>query len=240
MGKAKPSQVIVHRLDLQPSLKQSLDDAIMLNAATKTMTAAATAVSGIAAGVGTLLAAGFGAYVTAWGAGQVKEKVLDPAVESIRSDIASEQVHAHGSVSAFVTSLNWSMPWSDVRTQWNQFLSSDLGQELAATPPTAPDVNIMGRCFAFLSHFWLGRGPDQVAYIQGINQFAGGGPKTPPEAWAEWYPVEEAINDGVYETTGGNPYIYTATQAAKYTPIGIGIRTQANVVERGLKWIFGR
>jgi hypothetical protein len=239
MGKAKPDQVVVHRIDLQPSVKQSLDDAIMLNAATKTLSAAATAVAGIAAGMGTLLAAGFGAYVAAWGAGQVKEHILDPMVESNRADIAANQIHAHGSIAAFVTSLNWSMSWDEVRTQWQQFLTSDLGQELANTPPLG-EANAMNRCFAFLSHFWLARGGQQVAYIEGTGQFAEGGPKTPAEAWAEWYPVEEAINDGVYEETGGNPYLYTATQyATRYTPIGMAVRAQGNIVTRGLNWILG-
>lgn len=238
MGKAKPDQVVVHRIDLQPSLKQSLDDAIMLNAATKTLSAGATAIAGIASGMGALLAAGFGAYVAAWGAGQVAETILDPIVEGQRADIAAEQIQAHGSVAAFVTSLNWSMPWEEVRSQWSEFLSSDLGQELIRTPPGGQE-NIMNRCFAFLSQFWLGRGPDQVAYFQGTGQFAQAGPKTPSEAWAEWYPIEEAINDGVYTETGGNPYLYTANRAFGYTPIGIAVRAQGNLIQRGLRWAFG-
>lgn len=221
MGKPKPDQVVVHRLDLQPSLKQSLDDAIMIGAATKTLSAAATAISGIATGFGTLLAAGFGAYVASWAAGEIKEEVLDPIVENIRSNIADDQVQAHGSIAAFVTSLSWSMSWEDVRTQWQDFLTSDLGRELANTPPLG-ETNIMNRCFAFLSLFWLGRGPDQVAYYEGTGQWAGQGSKSPAEAWAEWYPVEEAINDGVYTTTGGNPVRYTAeTVALNFTLPGI-------------------
>tara|TARA_R100001163_G_C5066426_1_gene204834 strand:- start:67 stop:771 length:705 start_codon:yes stop_codon:yes gene_type:complete len=219
LGKAKPDQVVVHRIDLQPSLKQSLDDAIMLNAATKTLSAGATAIAGIATGMGGLLAAGFGAYVAAWGAGQIADAVLDPIVEQNRANVAAAQIQGHGSVAAFVTSLNWSMPWEEVRSQWSEFLTSDLGQELIRTPPTGQE-NIMNRCFAFLSQFWLGRGPDQVAYFEGTGQFAQNGPKTPAEAWADWYPIEEAINDGVYSETGGRPYVYVTERAAQVTPYG--------------------
>jgi hypothetical protein len=249
MGKAKPDQVVVHRIDLQPSVKQSLDDAIMLNAATKTLSAAATAISGIAAGMGTLLAAGFGAYVAAWGAGQVKEHILDPMVEANRADMAESQIYAHGQITAFVTSLNWSMSWDEVRTYWQQFLTSELGQELTSTPPLG-EANMMNRCFAFLTQFWMARGGTQVEYIEGLGQFASAGPKTPAEAWAEWYPIDEAINDGVWETTQGSPVRYTVVQAAAntntrfmplyYTPLGLGIRAQGNLIERGLNWAFGR
>jgi hypothetical protein len=221
MGKSKPDQVIVHRIDLQPSLKDSLDNAILVGGAARTLQGLGQAIGGIAAGMGTFLAAGFGAYMASWAAGEIKEEVLDPIVENIRSNIADTQVQAHGSIAAFVTSLSWSMSWEEVRSQWQDFLTSDLGRELANTPPLG-DANVMNRCFAFLSLFWLGRGPDQVAYYQGTGQWAGQGPKSPAEAWAEFYPVEEAINDGVYETTGGNPVRYTAeTVALNFTLPGI-------------------
>lgn len=220
MGKSKPDQVIVHRLDLQPSLKESLDNAVMIGGAATAMQGIGAAVGGIASGMGAFLAAGFGAYLTAWAAGEVKER-LDKVVQQNRENIASNQIQAHGSVTAFVSSLNWSMTWNEVLDEWRVFLASELGQSLFHTLPSG-DENIMSRLYAFLRHFWQDRTVAASDYIAGTGQFVAEGPRTPTEAWADWYTVEEVINDGVYSETGGQPVRYTVreiTQPSVANPI---------------------
>ena len=76
----------------------------------------------------------------------------------------------------------------------------------------------MARLYAFLRHFWQERTASASAYIAGSGQFANNGPKTPTEAWADWYTVDEAINDGVYSETGGQPFRYTVREATKPSP----------------------
>lgn len=216
MGKSKPDQVIVHRLDLQPSLKDSLDNAILIGGAARTLQGLGQAVGGIAAGMGTFLAAGFGAYAAAWAAGEVKER-LDKVVQQNRENIAANQIQAHGSVTAFVSSLNWSMTWNEVLAEWRVFLASDLGQSLFYTLPQG-DANIMARLYAFLRHFWQERTATASEYIAGTGSFAVDGPKTPTEAWADWYTVEEVINDGVYSETQGQPVRYTVRELTQPSP----------------------
>ena len=205
--------MIVHRIDLQPSLKQSLDDAIVIRGVSQSVLGLGHAIGGIAAGLGSFLAAGFGAYVAAWAAGEIKEK-LDKVVQQNRENIAANQIQAHGNVTAFVSSLNWSMTWQEVLGNWRVFQATDLGQSLFHTLPSG-DENIMSRLYAFLRHFWQERSTSASEYIAGTGSFALDGPKTPTEAWADWYTIDEAINDGVYSATQGQPIRSTIRDATK-------------------------
>jgi hypothetical protein len=231
VGKSKPDKVIVHRLDLQPSTKQFLEDAMLINAASKIPMAVGTAVGGIAAGLGSLLGAGFAAFIAAKAAGEIKD-VLDETVipevkKQIGGDVLEERLDDYQYVVAFIGTLNWSTPWFGsgvtygVWNLWETWYATPRTQEIAAKSEYGDkDANIVVRVWKFLSHFWHDRTADATAFIEGTGQWANQGPVTPQEAWDLWYTVEEVLNDSVYQKTKGQPVAYTLKWAAENLTIG--------------------
>ena len=200
MPKAKPTQVIVHRIELQQSERDMLELAVAGNVATNAVSAAGAFFSG----VGNMLAPfapAFGALAALW----IGDKTLDvirsdaeQRKEEIEQEYASNKSVYDSIIAAGVSSKFAEGGWEAVcsresrielvRGQYNPFGSAETMTGLGRPIPNW----YLTQLLRFL---------DTVC-----NNLGNVGNQTPSELWVQWMSEEEYGQSAYYEDTNGSTW----------------------------------
>ena len=199
MPKAKPTQVIVHRIELQQSERDMLELAVAGNVATNAVSAAGSVLSGI----GNMLvpfAPAFGALAALW----IGDKTLDvirsecrAKKEEIEQEYASNKSVYDSIIAAWLSS-------KFAEGGWDAVCSRDNRIEL-----------LRGQYNPFGSAGMTGLGrPIPQWYLNQLLQFldtvcnnlGNVGNQTPSELWVQWMSEEEYGQSAYYEDTNGSTW----------------------------------
>ena len=199
MPKRKPDTVVSHRIELQETERDLLRVYVAGNTAGRVLN-----------GVGAMiapLAPVFGAAATAWlalySATEIKDFLDEGVISSVRSEFADDQVRQYQEFSAYLQGRVWDdFRGTDFLTTWEEIheLQSKFHTEhpAAYTANQAASRPLRDRMMSFAINFngsGSGSGSSsgetniQLAITQGWG---------PAEAWSNYYPIEEAINDAIY------------------------------------------
>lgn len=197
MPKAKPDQVIVHRIELQETERATLEATL----AGKFVTDAVSAAGGVLTGIGYALAP-FGGAITAlaalWIADRTLDEILDAARESGEELKArhEEEFHTQGGkhiqyFSAWLAATFENGGWAAICNQEN------VREYLVGTPGGVMLPLGMNR----QPQFFVQRCMDFLTYVCADGFDAKG--QTPVELWSAWYSIEEYGRDAYYYQTNG-------------------------------------
>lgn len=191
MPKRKPDTVVSHRIELQETERDLLRAYVVGNTAGNVLN-----------GVGAMiapLAPVFGAAATAWlalyTADEIKEFLDEEVIPSVRSEYADSLIVLYREFTAYLGGKNWSdfstqeaavVTWGQIQAIQEEFSTREETITLIGT--TSKPINpteLNKRITLFMATFNPLRGVDR-AIENGWS---------PAEAWSNFYPIEEAIND---------------------------------------------
>ena len=143
---------------------------------------AANGVGQVLQGVGAVLApfsAAFSVFVAAYLAGEIVDEVkesLDAIVNRNRESLAQPASDSYGAITAYLYPLTWPVDYIEAKA----FNSSE----------TIPQEFMRVRFLAFINMV------EQANPLFRVHVIEAG--KTPAEAWSEFYPYEEMLNEAIY------------------------------------------
>lgn len=198
MPKRKPDTVISHRIELQETERDLLRAYVVGNTA-------GSVLNGVGAMIAPL-APVFGAAATVWltlyTADEIKEFLDEGVIPSVRSELADDQVRQYQEFTAYLQGKSWDdfrgQAIGPTATEINA-LSLKFHEEHPAlyTSNQAASRPLRDRMSAFLINFNGTSETGEINIQQAITQSW-----SPAEAWSNFYPIEEAINDAIH-TRGG-------------------------------------
>lgn len=194
MPKRKPDTCVSHRIELQETERDLLRAYVIGNTAGNVLN-----------GVGAMiapLAPVFGAAATVWlalySAEEIKDFLDEGVIPSVRSELADDQVRQYQEFTAYLQGKTWDdFRRTDFLTTWEEIHALQLKfhteHPAAWTSNQAASRPLRDRMMSFGINF-NGSGSTGEANIeQSIQQGW-----SPAEAWSNFYPIEEAINDAIY------------------------------------------
>jgi len=173
--KPKATEVIVHRIDLQPSMKESMDNFLI----GKTVTNALQAVGSIASAAGPALAVLVGWWIADKTLDDLKGG-LDKIVENTRGKISEGAAADYQAISAFLYPMTYPLDYH--------------AMGLFKKGPDGKKTNIKLKWMRKRFQAFMNQ-TQQVMFIAEMQKQN----KTPAEAWALFYPWEEMENEAVAE-----------------------------------------
>jgi hypothetical protein len=221
MPKAKPDQVIVHRIELQETERATLEAAL----AGRFVTNAAHAGAALLSGVGSALAPFSGvlsAMAAVWIADrtwdELKERVLDPIVDSIREPHIDRYAGDYSMIVAWLNAQYSNQGWGFLQTD-NSSREAYMGSaEFATTMWRNGGVNhpTLGWFTGAEGHGGETYRDFESAYVRGVmpgwlvdrfdsfiytmkqNTAGDKSKKTPAEWWVQFYPYAEFENEIIW------------------------------------------
>ena len=193
MPKAKPDQVVVHRVELQEKEREMLENYILINGGFRAIGAVGSVVGPALAAVATPLVAW---YIAQWTIDDYKEW-LDERVEGVRNVYANPAINVYNDLTAVFQAVTWnSFEEQDLYFLLQDAVESELNQyENPYWDEWIKELKTRARLF--MVNF---AGPEG----EGRRIIASGQNMTPASAWNEWYPQDEMVNDIIYaRKTGG-------------------------------------
>ena len=196
MPKAKPTQVIVHRIELQESEREMVELAMMGNVATNAVSAAGAVLSGI----GSFLApfsGVFGALAAVW----IGDRTLDMVREDAESRKAENEAEYAEGKSVYDTIIS---AWLNARY-------AEGGWDAICHPETKKDL-IKGQFLGWRGGDHNGL-PTMIPpfYFTQLQQFltticesSNLGNQTPSELWVQWMSEDEYGQAAYYDDTNGS------------------------------------
>lgn len=193
MPKAKPDQVVVHRVELQEKEREMLENYILINGGIRAIGAVGSVVGpAMAAVAGPLV----GWYIAQWTIDDYKEW-LDTRVEGVRNLYANPAINVYQDLCGVFAQSSWAtfenedlylMLQDEVESQLNQYENPYWDSWIS---------ELKQRARLFLSNFYgpEGAGRRRLAVNQNWNVVT---------AFQEFYPEDEMVNDVIYSRkTGG-------------------------------------
>ena len=224
MPKAKPDQVIVHRIELQETERATLEAAL----AGRFVTNAAQAGASVLSGIGAVLAPFSGvlsAMAAVWIGGQtwdqLKEKVLDPIVENIRQPHIDRYAGDYSMIVAWLNAQYANQGWGFLQVD-NSSREAYMGSSEFASMMwrnggvTHVTLGVFGGAEGYggetyrdfesayvrgVMPSWLVDRFDSFIYTMKQNTAipdAEFQKKTPAEWWVQFYPYEEFENEIIF------------------------------------------
>ena len=197
MPKAKPTQVIVHRIELQESEREMLELAVAGNVVTNAVSAAGTVFTGI----GNMLAPfapAFGALTALW--------IGDRTIDAVREDgarrkeiIEEEYVESRSIYDQIISAWliakfsegGWDAVCSSdsieslIRGQYGGYLGSTVSEGLGQRIPQW-----------YFNEF--------IKFLRTVCESTNLGTSTPADLWSQWMSDEEYGQAAYYADTGGS------------------------------------
>ena len=193
MPKAKPDRVVSHRIELQETEREVLKTYLTVNAATNGVRAVGALLTPFTG----LLGAAAAAYLALYTAEEIADAMksaADRAVTDTQAYYARYVVDKYQEFSALMQTKTWDdFSPEKFQTKGKDMVKEvqDFGREMAQTSDSA--VHLGRQISTFITNF-LG----QTQQIDSAQEQGW----TPSEAWANYYPIEEAINDAVSQRGG--------------------------------------
>ena len=209
MPKAKPDQVIVHRIELQETERATLEAAL----AGRFVTNAALAAGNLLNGVGAALAPFSGALTAlaaVWIADkswdQLKEKVLDPIVDVIDEKVVAKYAGDYSEIVAWLNMSYSTKGWDFLQTDNSShegYMTSAEGASIlwrnqTYDHPTLGKPPVQTWAFYATMPSWLVDRFDSFIYTMKQNTAipdAEFEKQTPAEWWVQFYPYAEFVNE---------------------------------------------
>ena len=197
MPKAKPDQVIVHRIELQETERATLEAALAGRFVSNSVSAAGNVLSGIGAALAPFSGA-IQALAILWIADRTMDEILDAARESGEKIKAQHEEEYHTQAGKH---LEYFSAWLTAQYStdgWPSICNIEHAQEYLIGQPNGVmlplGVNFqppffVSRCVAFLNY----------VCADGFDPMG----QTPAELWAAWYTIEEYGRDAYYYASGG-------------------------------------
>ena len=128
MPRAKPTEVIVHRIDMQPALKESVDAYLAANALTNALSAAGGLFTGVLAAFAPALGGIVAAMIAKEGIEEIASKVTDQ-FEKMGNELVEPLFEAGNYWSAIFSALGVHTG-PIFKPEWEQLLSNVYGRPL--------------------------------------------------------------------------------------------------------------
>lgn len=193
MPKAKPDQVVVHRVELQEKEREMLENYILFNGGIRAIGAVGSVVGpAMAAVAGPLV----GWYIAQWTIDDYKEW-LDTRVEGVRNLYANPAINVYNDLCAVFQSASWSTFENiDLYMMLQDSVEAELGQyDNPYWDEWIRELKQRARLFMVNFNGPEGAGRRRIAQSQNWNVVT---------AWQNWYPQDEMVNDVIYSRkTGG-------------------------------------
>lgn len=196
MPKAKPTQVIVHRIELQESEREMLELAVAGNVATNVVSAAGTVFTGI----GSMLAPfapAFGALAAMW----IGDRTLDAVREDgerRKQEIEREYAESKPTYDAIISA------WLNAKYAeggWNAVCSLDNIQGLIFDQGFPSGTKSRGGLGQPIPQWYF----DQfIQFLNTVCESTNLGDSTPAELWVQWMDEETYGQAAYYADTGGS------------------------------------
>jgi len=217
MPKAKPTQVIVHRIELQETERATLEAALAGRFVTNAVSGAGAVLSGIGAALAPFTGA-ISALAVLWIADRSLDEILDAARKS-GEELKQRNEEAHEGygakaieyVSALLTSTYDTAGWDgicllidEIKIDSMKMVTDKSKIHLLIWPPWFSAVVVK-----FLETIC---NPDNVMAKT----------KTPTELWAGWYSVDQYGKDAYYYETNGSTSagVWSTWQKVPKGPLG--------------------
>ena len=215
MPKAKPTQVLVHRIELQETERATLEAAL----AGKFVTNAVSAAGGVLTGMGAALAP-FAGAISALAALWIADRTLDQILDAAReSGERIKQQHEEEYHTQAGKHIGYFSAWLNANYEnggWPEICNLENVQDYL----TGPDGVMMPFGLNSQPQFFIQRCMDFLNYVCAEDFDAMG--QTPSELWAAWYTVEEYGRDAYYYSTNGSAVggIWHTWKATPKGPLG--------------------
>jgi len=224
MPKAKPDQVIVHRIELQETERATLEAAL----AGKFVTNAAMAAGNLLNGIGTALTPLSGAFqvlAAAWVAerswDEIVEQVLDPIVELIETPVLQKYAGDYAMIVAWLNAQYGSAGWDflgqdysshdayfatseGVSTLWRGNYEQSYGFTKLGALPVGSYEWVSGTYSTDNSRYqmpgWLVDRFDAFIYTMKQPTATDKSKQTPAQWWVQFYPYAEFENEILWRT----------------------------------------
>ena len=208
MPKAKPDQVIVHRIELQETERATLEAAL----AGKFVTNAAMAAGNLLNGVGAALAPFSGvlsAMAAVWIADrswdELKEGVLDPIVESVNQHHIDRYAGDYAEIVAWLNAsysmTGWGFLQVDNSTRQSYMQSAEFNSSNwrlgGVDHPTLGRIEVSGMS---VMPGWLVDRFDAFIFTMKQPTATDKSKQTPAEWWVQFYPYAEFENEILWRT----------------------------------------
>jgi predicted outer membrane lipoprotein len=197
MPKSKPSQVIVHRIELQQSERDMLELAV----AGRTATNAVSAIGSVFSGVGTMLAPfapAFGLLTALWIGDRTLDVVKEDA-ERRKQEIETEYSQSKARYDALISA------WLNTRYAeggWDAVCDWETNVEQLNYGQTGMDPQRRGLGERIPLWYFV----QFLVFLQTVCNSANLGDKTPSELWVEWMTAEEYGQAAYYHDTNGSTW----------------------------------
>jgi hypothetical protein len=229
MPKAKPTQVIVHRLELQQTERDAFEAAL----AGRFVTNAVSATGSVLTGLGAVLAPFSGALTAiagvwladkAWD--ELTEKVLDPIVDELQSPVLERYAGDYSMIVAWLNVQYASQGWDFLETNlsshdaymacaegvsalWRGKYSESHGARRLGELPVGTYQWVSGtynkQTRSYRMPAWLVDRFDMFCYEMKRHTREGTtsnfAMKTPAEWWVQFYPYDEFENEIIYRAS---------------------------------------
>ena len=221
MPKAKPDQVIVHRIELQQSERDAMEAAL----AGRFVTNGISAAGNLLKGVGSALAPFSGvlsAVAAVWIADQtwdqLKDKVLDPIIDNIREPLIERYAGDYAMIVAWMNAQYATQGWGFLDTD-NSSKEAYMGTAEFASlmwrngAVNHPTLGVFGGAEGYggetyrefesayvrgVMPFWLVDRFDSFIWTMKQNTAGDKSEKTPAEWWVQFYPYSEFENEIIW------------------------------------------
>lgn len=178
MPKAKPDQVIVHRIDLQPSVKDLGEGMVLGNAVGNALSGTGALIGGIGTAIGGILSP-FSGAVTAlaalWIADRTFDEVLDAASKhgegikaSKEENYASEYGEGYTIITTWLSNLYANGGWSNVKQVTANFRANSGPTNWGMKNDTMM-TDSSSHTFSYGDESWTGTGPAPLGRTETVG-----------------------------------------------------------------------
>jgi hypothetical protein len=203
MPKAKPTQVIVHRIELQETERATLEAALAGRFVTNAVSAAGSVLSGIGSALapfGGVFAAIAGVYLADKALDEVLDMARDSGEAAKQHNLESYTEEANSRMSYFAALLQtyWQNDGMDGLIELLRQMSiyrNYTGLQITQIPTEFAPI-IFPRWWSDICFNFLGT-------ITRTDNTAGGAVTDPVELWSQWLTLEEYQTRAYYEETEG-------------------------------------